>query len=405
MGSPVLAFQPQAPDSQSLIRRLCEPDASFAEAHVGLPHVLLILDQFPRALGGGERMILRMASLLPKYGYQVSILTFFVDAESAVLTAPPPCPIYLLPLRRTYDLEALRAALSLRRFLREQKIQIVQTFFESSDLWAGLVVKTLSRTKLIWSRRDMGILRGLKHQVAYRLLANMPDMVFAVSGQVRQHCIEVDRIGADRVLTVYNGLDIPEELQPPLPPKPAGHFRITTVGNIRRVKGHDIFIRAAAVVLQRFAHASFSIAGEVLETDYFDELQGLVEELRLSERFHFVGGVANPREHLRSADLFVLPSRSEGFSNAIIEAMAASLPVVATEVGGNAEAVRDRLTGFIIPPEDPGALADAMIRLLEDPVAARRMGAAGKEVAAAHFTTNAMMTRIKATYDGLLGRD
>jgi glycosyltransferase involved in cell wall biosynthesis len=405
MDAPAPASPPQTPGSQGLIQRLCEPAAAFGEAHVGLPHVLLILDQFPRALGGGERVILRIASLLPKYGYQVSILTFFVDAESAVLTAPPPCPIYLLPLRRTYDLEALRAALSLRRFLREQKIQIVQTFFESSDLWAGLVVKTLSRTKLIWSRRDMGILRGLKHQVAYRLLANVPDMVFAVSEQVRRHCIEVDRIGADRVLTIYNGLDIAEDLQPPLPPKPTGHFRITTVGNIRRVKGHDLFIRAAAAVLQRFAHASFSIAGEVLEPDYFDELQGLVEELGLSERFHFAGGVANPREHLLSADLFVLPSRSEGFSNAIIEAMAASLPVVATDVGGNAEAVQHGRTGFITPPEDPGALADAMIRLLEDPVAARRMGAAGKQLTAERFTTNAMMSSIKAIYEDLLGRD
>jgi glycosyltransferase involved in cell wall biosynthesis len=404
MGAPILTAPPQVTGSQDPIRKLCEPLAIFDQVHVGLPHVLLVLDQFPRALGGGERVILRLASLLPKYGYQVSILTFFVDAESAVLTGPPPCPIYLLPLHRTYDLEALRASLALRRFLRDQKIQIVQTFFESSDLWAGLVVKALSRAKLIWSRRDMGILRGRKHQIAYRLLANLPDMVFAVSEQVRLHCIEVDRISADRVMTIYNGLDVPEELQPNLPPKP-GHFRIITVGNIRRVKGHDLFIRAAAVVLQRFADASFSIVGEVLEPDYFDELQGLVEQLKLSERFHFAGGVANPREYLRSADLFVLPSRSEGFSNAIIEAMAASLPVVATEVGGNAEAVQDGLTGFITPPEDPGALADAMIRLLEDPVAARRMGAAGKQLTAERFTTNAMMSSIQAIYEDLLSRD
>jgi glycosyltransferase involved in cell wall biosynthesis len=405
MGSTVLASPPQGPDSQSLIRRLCEPITALDEACVGLPHVLLIVDQFSRTLGGGERVILRMAGLLPKYGYQVSILTLFADAESAVFTVPPPCPIYLLPLRRTYDLDALRGALSLRRFLHEQKIQIVQTFFESSDLWAGLVVKAFSRTKLIWSRRDMGILRGRKHQVAYRLLANMPDMVFAVSEQVRRHCIEVDRINTDRVLTIYNGLDIPEGLQRPLPPRPAGHFRITTVGNIRRVKGHDLFIRAASVVLRRFEHASFSIAGEVLEPDYFNELQGLVEKLGLAGRFHFAGGVADPREHLRSADVFVLPSRSEGFSNAIIEAMAASLPVVATGVGGNAEAIQDGLTGFIVPPEDPGALADAMIRLLGDPAAARRMGAAGKQVTAARFTTHAMMTRIKTVYDGLLNMD
>jgi glycosyltransferase involved in cell wall biosynthesis len=399
---PVLITPPQAAESHGPIQLLCRPVAGSSGEHVGLPHVLLILDQFPRTLGGGERVILRLASLLPKYGYQVSILTFFVDPESSVLSAPAPCPIYLLPLRRTYDLEALQGALALRRFLREQKIQLVQTFFESSDLWAGLVVKTLSRAKLIWSRRDMGILRGRKHKVAYRLMASAPDKVFAVSEQVRKHCMEVDRIECDRVLTIYNGLDLPEEPPLPQPAKSAGHCMITTVGNIRRVKGHDLFIRAAAVVLQQFPQASFSIAGEVLEPDYFNELQKLVEELNLSDRFHFVGGVANPREHLRSADLFVLPSRSEGFSNAIIEAMAASLPVVATHVGGNAEAVQDGLTGFVIPPEDVGALADAMIRLLANPAAAQRMGAAGRRVTAERFTTGAMMRRITAIYEDLL---
>jgi L-malate glycosyltransferase len=401
---PVLIAPPQAADSPGPIQLLCRPVAHSGGEQVGLPHVLLVLDQFPRTLGGGERVILRLASLLPKYGYQVSILTFFVDSESSVLSTPPPCPIYLLPLRRTYDLAALRGALALRRFLREQKIQIVQTFFESSDLWAGLVVKTLSRAKLIWSRRDMGILRGRKHQVAYRLMAGAPDRVFAVSEQVRKHCMEVDRIGCEQVLTIYNGLDLPEEPLLPRSKKPAGHFTITTVGNIRRVKGHDLYIRAAAIVLQQFPHASFSIAGEVLESDYFNELQKLVEELNLSERFHFVGGVANPREHLRSADLFVLPSRSEGFSNAIIEAMAASLPVVATNVGGNAEAVQDGLTGFVVPPEDVGALADAMIRLLANPAAAEHMGAAGRQVTAERFTTGAMMSTITGVYADLLRR-
>ena len=103
----------------------------------GMPHVLLVLDQFPKTLGGGERVVLRLASLLPQYGYRASILTFSAHPESAGLQSPP-CPIYLLPLQRTYDLHALRAAFELKQFLRQQDVQIVQTFFESSDLWGGL---------------------------------------------------------------------------------------------------------------------------------------------------------------------------------------------------------------------------------------------------------------------------
>jgi glycosyltransferase involved in cell wall biosynthesis len=225
-------------------------------SHSRLPHVLLVLDQFPKTLGGGERIVLRLAALLPKYGYRVSILTFLVHPECNGLTSAS-CPIYVLPLQRTYDLNAFCAVLEFRRFLRFQRIQIVQTFFESSDIWAGLVTKMTSNAKLIWSRRDMGILRTRKHQVAYRLMAGVPDAVFSVSEQVRRHCIEVDRIDPARVHTIYNGLDFADKHTVGRYARVPGEVRVTTVGNIRRVKGHDIFIKAAAVILPRFSRNLF----------------------------------------------------------------------------------------------------------------------------------------------------
>jgi glycosyltransferase involved in cell wall biosynthesis len=369
--------------------------------HAALPHVLLVLDQIAKTLGGGERIVLRLASLLPQYGYRASILTFSADPASPGLHSPP-CSIYLLPLQRTYDLSALRAAFELRRFLKQQRIQIVQTFFESSDIWGGLVTKTVSDAKLIWSRRDMGILRTRKHNIAYRLMAGAPDAVFAVSEQVRQHGIEVDRIDPARVQTIYNGISLADWNMGSKLAKAPNEVLVTSIGNIRRVKGHDILIKAAALIVLRFPKVSFTIAGEVLEADYFLELQTLVRDLNLSDHFHFVGGITNLSEHLSMADIFVLPSRSEGFSNAIVEAMAAALPVVASSVGGNAEAVKDEVTGILVPPEDPAALSAAITRLLSDPSEARAMGIAGKAFAAENFTTEAMMNRITAVYRDLL---
>lgn len=366
-------------------------------------HVLLVVDQFPKSLGGGERVVLKLASELPRYGYHASILTFYVDPECSALDCPP-CPIYLLPLKRTYDFTALRAALELRKFLVDQNVGIVQTFFESSDIWAGFVTKTMSKAKLIWSRRDMGILRFPKHEISYRLMAKAPDAVFAVSEQVRKHCIEVDKIDAARVYTIYNGLDLSESGSPPKASTVAGEVRITTVGNIRRVKGHDLFIKAAAAVVPRFPGAIFSIAGEVLDHEYFIELQSLVHDLNLGDHFHFAGGITDTSKFLSEADIFVLPSRSEGFSNAIIEAMAASLPVVATDVGGNAEAVKDGLTGIVVPAEDQVALAAAIVQLLSDPAQAAAMGRAGRSRASELFTTEAMMEHIVSVYATLLGR-
>jgi glycosyltransferase involved in cell wall biosynthesis len=378
-----------------------EPPSITNAAQGDLPHILLVVDQFARTLGGGERIVLKLAALLPQYRYRASILTFFVHPESAALKSPP-CFIYLLPLQSTYDLTALRGALEFRRFLKRQRIQIVHTFFESSDLWAGFVTKTMSKAKLVWARRDMGILRTRKHHIAYRLMAGAPDAVFAVSEQVRRHAIEVDRIDPARVQTIYNGLNLADWDTVSRPAKTPGEFLVTTVGNIRRVKGHDVFIKAAAAIVPRFPGVRFSIAGEVLEPGYFAELQALVQGLNLSNHFRFDGGVTNLRQHLAGADIFVLPSRSEGFSNAIVEAMAASLPVVATNVGGNAEAVKDGISGFLVPSDDPGALSAAILLLLSDPSKARTMGAAGRNLAAERFTTEAMMNRIAGAYRNLL---
>ncbi len=381
------------------------PAAQHPEEHApqpDLPHILLVVDQFPKALGGGERIVLRLAAALPRFGFRVSILTFAVHPESAVYSAWPACPVYLLPIVKTYDLNALKAAFALRRFLREQQVQIVQTFFESSDLWAGLVVKTLSSAKLIWSRRDMGILRDRKHSLAYRWMARLPDRVFAVSDRVRQHAIEVDGIAPERVETIYNGLDL-RDFEAFRDDTYTGQpFHITTIGNIRRVKGHDVLLRAAALVLKRFPDTRFTVAGEVLEPEYFGELNALMACEDLGAHVHLLGGVTGLAAHLRSADAFVLPSRSEGFSNVLIEAMAASLPVVATDVGGNAEAVDNGVSGWIVPAEDPAALAEALCNLLSDPARAREMGRAGRRLAEQRFTVRAMMLQTTRTYANLL---
>jgi glycosyltransferase involved in cell wall biosynthesis len=387
-----------------MITALTQDDPHAGDArHSALPHVLLVLDQFPRTLGGGERIVLKLAALLPQYGYRATILTFFMHPESSVRDSPP-CPIYELPLRRTYDLTAVKAAFEFRSFLRQQQVQIVQTFFESSDLWAGFVAKTVPQVKLIWSRRDMGILRARKHHIGYRLLAAAPDAVFAVSEQVRRYCIEVDRIDPSRVLAIHNGLDLSGWDRAPGPSKASGKVLIATVGNIRFVKGHDVLVRAAALTVSHFPNVVFSIAGDVLETTYFAELQALIGKLNLSEHFVFAGGVKDLRQYLANADIFVLPSRSEGFSNAIIEAMASALPVVATDVGGNGEAVENGVSGLLVPSEDPLALSSAINQLLSDPALATRMGAAGRKLATDRFTTEAMMNQVAGAYAALLSR-
>ena len=358
-------------------------------------HVMLLLDQFPAVLGGGERVVLRTARLLRAAGYRVSIVTFQVECDPELLRAAE-CPVYHLPLQSVFSTGALRGAWQLGRFLRRTRVRVVMTFFESSNLFGGLAVKLLSRSKLIWNRRDMGILREPKHRMAYRYLPSLPDFVVAVSEQVRQHAVEVDRIPAARVGVVYNGVAGAAACEGHTSPQTP---KIVTVGNLRPVKGQDTLVEAAALVLRTHPEAEFLIAGEPLEAEYFAALQRRTVELGIADHVIFLGGVANPSALLQQATLFVLPSRSEGFSNAIVEAMAAGLPVVATTVGGNGEAVQDGVTGLLVPPEQPEAMADALLQVLSNPERGRAMGAAGQTRAAQLFSEAAMVRALTTAFE------
>lgn len=247
----------------------------------------------------------------------------------------------------------------------------------------------------------MGILRGRKHTLAYRALRHLPHAVFAVSDGVRQHAIAIDGVLRERVHTIYNGLAI--DSSDIAPKRDTGSpVVIASIGNIRRVKGHDLLIRAAAQVVRRFPGTTFTVAGEILEPDFYAELKSLLHEFGLEHSFHFVGGVSDLTTFLSEADIFVLPSRSEGFSNALIEAMANGLPVVATDVGGNAEAVQTGVSGWIVEPENVDALAAAIVGLLESPERCAAMGTEGKLAVQQRFTVEAMMRNTTAVYHALL---
>ncbi len=288
---------------------------------------------------------------------------------------------------------------------------IVHTFFETSDIWGGLIARLSGCPVLISSRRDLGILRTRKHKIAYRWTSRLYDRVLAVSPQVRDYCIENDRIAPGKVRVLFNGLDM-TRLQSSLSrSEMRRQMRIAedapviiTIANIRRIKGIDVLVEAAAKVCNRYPHALFVIAGRKTETAYCRELEEQIARLGLARNFIFLGSQEDPFSLLRMSDMFCLPSRSEGFSNALIEAMACGVPCVATDVGGNREALEHEVNGFLIANEDHHALAAAVLNLLDNPELSAAMGSKGEDVVLSKFTLDAMMTRLIAGYEELLAR-
>lgn len=372
---------------------------------VGSIHVLFIIDQLC-ALGGAEQVLLRAVRLLPRHGVRCSIATFETNPAFKALKSLP-CPLHVFPLDKTYDWHALKMGLKLRRLIRSERVDIVHTFFETSDIWGGLIAKLSRGPVLVSSRRDMGILRTRKHRIAYRLMGHLYDQVQAVSEQVRQYCIEQDGLKPERVVTLYNGTDLPAIATG------AGNLRkstefdgtshlVITVGNIRRVKGIDVLVRTAATVCRKFPHAAFLVVGKVVDASYLEEIQNLARTLNVARNIRFLGYQDNVAEILNQCDVFCLLSRSEGFSNALIEAMACGLPAVVTDVGGNREALCAGETGYLVSIEDAGAAAAHIINLLENLDRARQMGQAGRRRVQEHFTVEAMISNLVERYRALM---
>src|SRR5207302_3388741 len=218
---------------------------------------------------------------------------------------------------------------------------------------------------------------------AYRLVNRLSDRVLAVSEEVKKFCIDTDRINPQRISVVYNGVDLKHIAADAASDNPfagadwagASHI-ITCVGNIRRVKGIDVLVKTAQRVCRDLPEAVFVIAGSLYEGDYSEEIQAMIRQLGLEKNVKLLGFVADPVPLLKMSDAFCLLSRSEGFCNALLEAMACGVPSVVTRVGGNPEAITDGESGFLIHVEDHQTAAERLLFLLSNRDQARQIGEA-----------------------------
>jgi len=372
-----------------------------------VPHILYVIDQICQ-VGGAERVLLEMIQRLPRDHFRCSVVTFQIEPGLKALENIT-SPLRVLPLRRTYDISAVRTALLIRDLIRRENVSIVHTFFETSDLWAAPIARLSGCPVLVSSRRDTGILRTRKHHLAYPIVNRLFDRVLTVSEEVRSYALNHDHLPPERVETLYNGVDLEaldakaaeDDARTNLGLKSTS-FVISTLANIRYVKGIDVLARAAARVCFACPDVVFLVVGGVLEPETFRKLQMLVDSLGIKNNFRFLGAMSNPYPVLAASDVFCLPSRSEGFSNALIEAMGSRLACVATRAGGNAEALTEGANGFLVESEDADAMGDRLLRLVRDPKLRQGMGQAARQVVESRFSMSAMMTRLTGIYHELL---
>jgi L-malate glycosyltransferase len=245
---------------------------------------------------------------------------------------------------------------------------------------------------------------------ANRLAYRFADRVVANSPSVSR-LVETDGgVPSSRIVTIPNFLD-PQAFEP-IPPAdrrrmldalgvPEGAFVVGIVARLSPVKDHATLLRAIASVRDRIPALHGVLVGDGPERA---AIEALAKSLGIADIVHLAGERTQPPNLHGLFDVSVLCSTSEAFPNSVLEAMAASRPVVATDVGGTPDAIRHGTTGLLVPPSDPSRLADALLRLYSEPALRSELGAAGCAAARAGYSADAVIGQVEALYTRLAGR-
>ncbi len=355
------------------------------------PNVLFIVDSFEQ--GGSERQALQLLRQLHESEQCKVHLAVLQDRGSlrAEAEAMGIGEINEYPLTSFYDFNFLKQLGRLRRFISANKIDVVHTHCFYTNIF-GMTGAFLSGVPArVTSKGETDGFRTSLQKRAERLSFRMAHRVIA-NCLVVQNQLTREGVSPARIIQHYNGLDLDRmKVEAGLKRDdllaefglPAARRFVSIVANLRNpVKDHPMFLRAAARVHAAVPDAAFVIAGE---GELMPGLRELAQQLGVADDVFFIGRCENVAKLLFASDIGALSSKAEGFANAILEYMAAGLPVVATDVGGVREAIVEGETGFIVGSGDHEKMANRIIDIFNDPDRAHSMGVLGRSIVEARF--------------------
>lgn len=295
------------------------------------------------------------------------------------------------PVRSFRSFDAARQMRAFARWCRRRELAVVHTTELPSNIF-GLLPAALAGVPVrIANRREINPDKSAAEIAAQRAAYTLAHKVVANSRAAADR-LRRERVPPKKIAIIPNGLDSSDFK--PRAPRPTRR-RVVVVANLRPEKAHDVLIDAAPEILRRHQDISFEFVGGG------HERERLIERARaraVLERVTFAGHCHDVAARLRAADIFVLPSRSEAFPNAVLEAMAAGLPVVASRVGGICELIEHEQTGLLVAPDDPHALADQICRLADDTALADRLGGSARAHALTHYSFERMVNQFEQLY-------
>jgi glycosyltransferase involved in cell wall biosynthesis len=366
--------------------------------------VCFLIDEL--ATAGTETQLLALIRHLDRSLVKPYLVLLRGDIPSSRALEPDECPVVRLGVGSLRSAMTALKSMSFIHFLWRERIDVVQAYFPDSSYFGVLSAWLAGVRHRVRTRNNCGHWLTPGHRLLGQVLNLFTTATVANCDAARRALLATERPRRERVYVLENGVDLERFLALPLPGSGPGTFVpgspqrwVGAVANLRRVKGLDVFVSAVTLLAERFPEVSFCVAGE---GEQRSELQEQVGQAALAGRFDLMGKQADIPSFLGRLDVAVLASRAEGMPNAVLEYMAAARPIVATAVGAVPELIANEVHGLLVPPDDAGALAAAIGRLLADRALAHRLAEAARQRAVERYGRPAMVRRFEEFYTRLV---
>ena len=347
--------------------------------------------------GGAETYLWNLLSRLDQSLYSIDIIYFdtveaemeFTDHDKGKIQG---ITYFRIPIRRIYAPSSLKYLKEISRIIKNGNYDCAMSFFESSDIVLAILGKVFGIKNIISNRRDTGFRTSKKLAFAYRFINKLFTSIIAVSDAVKQTVID-QGVKPEKIHVIHNGVDI-HRFKNSIGTKIREELEISSeaiifglVANLYPVKNHTSLIEALAELHLKGKQAHLILAGD---GESRKELEDQVEKSNLTSHVHFLGERLDIENILAAIDIFVLSSHSEGLSNALLEAMAARKPVIATRVGGNIDVVENNVNGLLVSTK-ASSIAVAMETLHDSEELRKEMGENAYLHAAEQFSMEKML--------------
>jgi starch synthase (maltosyl-transferring) len=359
-------------------------------------------------VGGTEKALLELIRYIDRKEFTVYVCSVKKPGTFARALADEADGFFSLNLSEGGGISAIAnfipAVLRLIQLIRAVSPSILHCFLFRANI-LGRIAGRIARVPVIISSIRVIEARRAKHLID-RLTSPLVTHYLAVSQAVRNHTIRHVKISPSKIVTIYNGIK----------PTGAGTTKpvwrntlsldadavlLGLIGRFHKQKGHTVLLTALRLVLAQAANTHLVFCGEGEEEA---RLKVRAQDLGVTEHVHFVGLVENAYQMLSQIDIVVVPSLWEGMPNVVLEAMAAGRPVVASNIAGLDEVVVAGETGLLFKPGDPHGLADALLKLIQDPSLAKRMGRAGYELVQQKFQIRTTVEQTTNFYRAVLNK-